>query len=138
MVATDRRRSALPVQQRTIDASDSIGASCSVAFGARRYRLACRTYESNANAQCDSCIFRSIHYAASGGEGASNRAGDLVDKKYLAGALGGIAALLVVKYLVIGLIEWDSLFHPGRTEPSNSHFLYGLLFPAPAGPQPVS
>ncbi len=41
----------------------------------------------------------------------------------------GIAALLAVKYLVLGLLRWDKLFHPGRTEPANSAFLNGLFGP---------
>lgn len=39
----------------------------------------------------------------------------------------GILLLLVIKYVVLGLNSWDSIFHPGRTEPSNSMFLQPLL-----------
>lgn len=39
----------------------------------------------------------------------------------------GILALLVVKYLLLGLNVWDNVFHPGRTEPNSSVFLNPLL-----------
>jgi hypothetical protein len=31
----------------------------------------------------------------------------------------GIALLLLVKYVVIGLDAWDGCFHPGRIEPDS-------------------
>lgn len=39
----------------------------------------------------------------------------------------GIVALLVVKYLLLGLTVWDNILHPGRTEPHGSMFLNPLL-----------
>ena len=41
--------------------------------------------------------------------------------------LYGIALLLIVKYVVVGLKAWDGTLHPGRTEDPKSPFLQPLL-----------
>jgi hypothetical protein len=39
----------------------------------------------------------------------------------------GVVAILVVKYLLVGLTVWDNVLTPGRTEPSGSMFLNPFL-----------
>jgi hypothetical protein len=42
----------------------------------------------------------------------------------------GVASLLFIKYVVVGLDEWDGWLHPGRREPHFSAFrkpFLGLL-----------
>ncbi len=42
--------------------------------------------------------------------------------------IGGIAALFLVKYVIIGLDRWNNIFHPGRTEgPDVVKFRKGVL-----------
>lgn len=40
------------------------------------------------------------------------------------GILFGIAGLLALKYLVVGLCAWDQAFHPGRIEPASLTAFY--------------
>lgn len=51
-------------------------------------------------------------------------------KKHVPWILAGVGILLFVKYIVLGLIAWDKIFHPQRIEPPTSPFLtpfFGLL-----------
>lgn len=41
--------------------------------------------------------------------------------------IAGVLLLLVVKYVVFGLDNWDAAFHPGRTEPADSPWRKPLL-----------
>lgn len=43
------------------------------------------------------------------------------------GILIGIIILLLVKYIIVGLNNWNSTFHPTRTEDKSSLFLEPLL-----------
>jgi hypothetical protein len=38
-------------------------------------------------------------------------------------ALTGVVILLLIKYVVFGLNNWDAIFHPQRTEAPDSPFL---------------
>jgi hypothetical protein len=42
-------------------------------------------------------------------------------------ALVGVIALLLIKYVVFGLDNWDAIFHPQRTEAPDSLFLKPFL-----------
>jgi hypothetical protein len=41
--------------------------------------------------------------------------------------LCGVIVLLLVKYVVFGLNNWDAIFHPERTEAPDSVFLKPFL-----------
>jgi hypothetical protein len=48
-------------------------------------------------------------------------------KTLIAGAIGGIAVLLVVKYVVVGLKAWNAALHPGRQDDPTGIFYCPLL-----------
>ena len=43
------------------------------------------------------------------------------------GIVIGIIFLLVIKYIIVGLKNWNSVFHPTRIEDKDSLFLQPLL-----------
>lgn len=53
-------------------------------------------------------------------------------KEFLAAALFGVAVLLILKYVVFGLKNWNSTFHPERQDDPSGIFycpLFRLLGP---------
>lgn len=48
-------------------------------------------------------------------------------KTLIAGAVAGVAVLLVVKYVIVGLKAWNAALHPGRQDDPTGIFYCPFL-----------